>query len=126
MRHGSLSGLSIGFKIPMGGAEETESGGRVISKIDLREISVVVMPAEDSARSDMTTVKSLMDGFESLKQAEHYLRESGWSRNQATYFVSHIKALILSESETERKNAVLEGQLKSLVNQYDLSNLLKR
>lgn len=125
MKHGSLNGLSIGFRIPTGGAEETESGGRVISKIDLREISVVVMPAEDSARIDMTTVKSLMEGFESLKDCEHYLRDSGWSRKQATMFVSYVKALILSDSEAERTKAVQEKQITDLFTRYDLTKLLR-
>jgi len=125
MKQGSLNGLSIGFKIPLGGADETESGGRLINKIDLREISVVVMPAEDSARIDMTTVKSLMSGFESLKDCERYLRDSGWSRKQATMFVSYVKALILSDSEAEHTKAVQEQQVADLLTRYDLNTLLR-
>ena len=81
------------YRVPHSGGRRGRNRKRRpgdFNKIDLREISVVVMPAEDTARIDMTTVKSMMAGFESLKDCEHYLRESGWSRNQATMFVGHM------------------------------------
>lgn len=100
MKHGAISGLSIGFRIPEGGAEEKEGGGRIISKIDLKETSVVSMPAEDSAR--IISVKQEISEITSLKDAEYFLRDSGmFSRSEATAFISHIKTVIQSDSEAE-------------------------
>lgn len=49
LKNGDVDGLSIGFSIPPGGASERGDGVRVLKKIDLREVSVVVMPADRNA-----------------------------------------------------------------------------
>ena len=43
-RHGAIDGMSIGFMIPDGGAEDLEDGGRRINKINLMEVSLVGFP----------------------------------------------------------------------------------
>lgn len=107
LKHGAIDGLSIGFRIPKGGAEEKDDGGRIIKAIDLVEISVVSMPADDAARISM--VKSEIETIESMKEAELYLRDSGeFSRSTATCFVSQLKSLIQSDSEAELKQQIAE------------------
>lgn len=49
LKNGDVDGMSIGFSIPAGGASERGDGVRVLKKIDLREVSVVVMPADRNA-----------------------------------------------------------------------------
>lgn len=104
LRHGAISALSIGFRLPEGGYEERDDGGRNIKTVSLVEISPVSMPAEKTALID--TVK--MD-FTSLKDAELFLRESGVSRQMAVAFVSHVKEVAQSESD-----AILNDEIMKL------------
>jgi hypothetical protein len=106
MKHGAISGLSIGFRIPIGGAEEIEGGGRRISKVNLEEISIVGFPADADAR--IAIVKSEIDSIESLRDCETFLRDAGFSRSMAKAFISQIRPLYLREveAELERKEAM--------------------
>ncbi len=112
MKHGALDALSIGFRIPKGGAEEKADGGRIIKDVDLVEISVVSMPADDSAR--IHSIKALIDTIETLKDAEYFLREAGISRSAARDFVSRISKLIrreggsVKEEITKQEEAIIE------------------
>lgn len=97
-----MDGLSIGFRIPAGGAEESKSGGRIINAIDLVEISVVTSPADDSAR--ITAVKSEIETINTIRDAELFLRDSGqFSRSTAIAFASRFKSIIQSDSDGESK-----------------------
>ena len=117
MKHGAIDGLSIGFRIPTGGAEEIEGGGRRISKVELVEISVVSMPAEDAAR--IGTVKSIADEIstiESIRDVELFLRDAGgFPRSMAKAFISQCRPLYQREvdDEMERKE-VMERSLEWL------------
>jgi len=91
MKRGAMDGLSIGFTIPAGGAKETEEGIRELSDIDLKEISVVNFPADDSAR--ISAVKFEIEQIESFRDAEAILRDAGYSKSAAKAFVSRVKAL---------------------------------
>lgn len=97
LKHGALDGLSIGFRIPSGGAEDKKGGGRIIKQADLVEISLVTMPADDSAR--IQSVKQVIDAIESLKDAEAFLREAGVARSAARDFVSRLSKVIRREGE---------------------------
>jgi HK97 family phage prohead protease len=106
MKHGAISGLSIGFRIPIGGAEEIEGGGRRISKVNLEEISIVGFPADADAR--IAIVKSEIDSIESLRDCEIFLRDAGFSRSMAKAFISQCRPLYQREvdAENERKEAM--------------------
>lgn len=54
MKDGALA-LSIGYRIPQGGAE-LQDGARLLKEIDLIEVSLVALPANSAAR--ITSVKS--------------------------------------------------------------------
>jgi HK97 family phage prohead protease len=103
MRHGAISGLSIGFR-PIE-AEDIEGGGRRISKIQLEEISVVGFPADSDAR--IATVKSEISKIESLRDCEVLLRDAGFSRSMAKRFISQMRPLYQREADEElqRKEA---------------------
>ncbi len=117
MKHGAIDGLSIGFRIPKGGAEEKADGGRIIKDVDLVEISVVTLPADDAAR--IHNVKELIDSIETLKDAEYFLREAGVSRSAARDFVSRLAKVIrreggdLREQITKHETAIIE-RIRSL------------
>lgn len=103
LRHGAISGLSIGYYAK---EEEFEGPIRVLKAIELIEISVVEEPADLNAQID--TVKSAFSGCESLADVESKLRsELGLSRSNATAIVASVKAAI-SQSESDSKNEQLE------------------
>jgi HK97 family phage prohead protease len=92
LKHGAVTGLSQGFYIPDGGADELTSGGRIIKEVDLVEISVVSLPAEQGAL--ITDVKSAIEALDTLAGAEMLLREfAGLSRTESTMLVSRLKAI---------------------------------
>ena len=102
MRHGAISGLSIGFRIGADGAEEIEGGGRRISKINLEEISVVGFPADSDAR--ISIVKSEIEQIKSIRDCETLLRDAGFSRGMAKALIGQLRPLYLREAEEERQH----------------------
>lgn len=100
MKHGAVTGLSIGYRIPDGGSEKSEHGGRLLKQIDLVEISVVESPADVHAQ--ISSVKSAIDEAESLKEIETLLRDAGgFSRADACALVARIKSMQQRESVAE-------------------------
>ena len=73
---GDVRGLSIGFSVPNGGSER-HRGTRIIKKIELFEVSLVSVPAQNLAQ--IREVRSLG----SRADLRDVLRESGLSRSQA-------------------------------------------
>lgn len=105
LKHGAISGLSIGYR-PVKYVEN-DTGGLNLMEIDLVEISVVESPADLAAQID--TIKSDIEGFTRLKDMESYLREvGGFSRDAATMLVSRMKSLIHGEREAEEKRQQAE------------------
>lgn len=84
LRHGAISGLSIGYIV-----KDSQQNGvvRELKEIDLIEISVVEEPADNSAR--IQSVKSA----ESLKDVELILRQKGFSQKEATAIVATVKKI---------------------------------
>ena len=77
---GDLSGLSIGFNIPAGGSL-ARNGVRLLTAIDLHEISLVTLPADDAAR--VTAVKAAIERPATVREFEGALRSLGFSRREA-------------------------------------------
>lgn len=82
LSHGTIDGLSIGGYLKRGDYEETEEGRRITKWTSLMEVSPVVFPADASARIDLSSVKSgellaLIDGIESIRDFENFLRDAG-------------------------------------------------
>jgi HK97 family phage prohead protease len=102
MKHGAINGLSIGFRVPVGGAEEIEGGGRRISKVNLVEISVVTFPADASA--NISVVKSEIEEIKSVRDCELFLRDAGFSRGMAKALIGQLRPLYLREAEEERQH----------------------
>ena len=90
LKMGAISGLSIGF-VTRDDSYDRVTGIRTLKKVDLWEVSLVTFPANESAR--VSGVKSI-ETIESLADAEAFLRDAGgFSRREATAFVSRIKSL---------------------------------
>ncbi len=82
LKENVVTGLSIGYRTKQAHTDR-ETGTRVLTQIDLIEISMVTFPANDMAR--VALVKSaLSEGrVPSLREFEAFLREAGFSRKQA-------------------------------------------
>lgn len=103
MQHGAMDGLSIGFYIPKGGSERKDDGSRVISQINLIEISVVSRPADDHAR--ISQIKSQIEEIQNIRDAERFLRDSGLSKSAAMNFASRFKEIVRSDSVQQEEIA---------------------
>lgn len=135
LKHGAVSGLSIGFRIPKGGAlmvnEEDRKEGepsRILKQIDLIEISVVSMPADDEARVDPASVKAAIDSLETIRECEDFLRDAGgFSRSQAAALVSQLKSICRRDSGDSEEVESLKAQIEafSAGSFNSLSQLLK-
>jgi len=117
LRHGTLEGLSIGFVIPEGGAEQ-KGDVRVIKEIDLHEVSFVGSPAEPKAV--ITAWKSELASLNSLRDCEAFLRESGmYSRAMATAFISQLKSVlsdsVLADEEEKRESERRIKEMKARI-----------
>jgi HK97 family phage prohead protease len=96
--HGAVDGLSIGFYVR---ASEQTEGARLITDIELVEISVVEEPADLGARIE--GIKSAINDAGSLKEIENLLRsETDFSRSNVTAIVSRIKRLARRDDDQDR------------------------
>lgn len=86
LKLGALTGLSIGF-IAKQWAYDRETDVRTLTEIDLWEVSMVTFPANEKAR--ITGVKSNSD-MATPKDAERILRDAGFSKSEATAYVSRV------------------------------------
>ena len=86
LKLGAINGLSIGFQSKQW-AYDRETEIRTLTEIDLWEVSLVTFPANGKAR--VTGFKADL-GFETIKDAERNLREAGFSKADATAFVSRV------------------------------------
>jgi hypothetical protein len=113
LKHGAISGLSIGYR-PVK-AMDNEHGGDDLYEIDLIEISVVESPADINAQ--VASVKSIIDAAESLKEIESLLRDvGGFSRADATTLVSRVKALTRGDRVVEAKKDEDVSKILAMIN----------
>ena len=108
LKAGGMSGLSIGYML-----EEYEYDKNLeafkLTKIDLKEISLVTFPANEDARVE-NVKNSLAEGQDlKPKTVERLLRDVGLSRQQAKAFMAKgYSALNPREAEKSAENATLE------------------
>lgn len=103
LKMGAISGLSIGFMTKQSEYDE-KTEIRTLTEVDIWEVSLVTFPANTKAR--VTNVKSV-DDLQTLKDAERILRDSGFSKQDATSFVSRVKTL------SSRSDSDEMGELKT-------------
>lgn len=111
MRHDTINGLSIGYRIPPGGSER-DGAIRKLKRIDLVEISVVTDPADPGARVDPGSIKSAIEEIKSIEEFEDFLRDAGgFSRSAAKALVSQVKGFFLRDVERKREAEALASIL---------------
>ena len=106
LKMGALNGLSIGFMTKQAQYDE-KTEIRTLTEVEIWETSIVTFPANTKAR--VTHVKSA-DDLATPKDAERILRDSGFSKADATTFVSCVMRMgeqrsDSADSTTETKAA---------------------
>ncbi len=101
MKDGALS-LSIGFRVPNGGAEYQSNGTTLLKQIDLFEVSLVALPANSAAK--ITSVKSIRP--ENIRDLETGLRELGFSNREAKCIASKGWAALAGDQHDEELKQV--------------------
>ena len=86
VKAGTVSGLSIGY-IPDDCKYDGDKDVFILKKIDLLEISLVTIPANDDARVDM--IKTIGHHLPGPKYFEHLLTQHGLSKDQAIQFIKN-------------------------------------
>lgn len=113
LKMGALNGLSIGFMSKQW-QYDRDTDIRTLTEVELWEVSLVTFPAQSRAR--VTNVKSA-DAMSVPKDAEHILRDAGFSKADATAFVSRVMRMGEARSESAADTAVIRAAtalLKSL------------
>jgi uncharacterized protein len=118
MMAGTVKGMSIGYRIPQGGAEFDRDGKvRRIKAAELVEVSVVTFPM--NRRAQVARVKSLNDmTTEDFREIEATLREKGLSRADAVKAVSGLKQWLqrdVEEPDTTPRDEVGAASLAELI-----------
>ena len=102
LKMGALNGLSIGF-MSKEWSYDRETEVRTLTAIDLWEVSLVTFPANEKAR--VTNVKSAGE-MATPKDAEKALRDVGFSKSDATAFVSRVMRMGEVRSDSANSTAV--------------------
>ena len=102
LKMGALNGLSIGF-MSKEWAYDRDTEVRTLTAIDLWEVSLVTFPANEKAR--VPNVKSA-DEMATPKDAEKALRDAGFSKSDATAFVSRVMRMGEVRSDSANSTAV--------------------
>lgn len=104
MKVKAIDGMSIGY-ITIQATHDPQTMIRELLELELVEGSIVAFPSNPN--SLISSVKSkLQDGeMPSLPEFEKFLRESGFSKTQATVIASKGLRHLLSESEGENEKA---------------------
>lgn len=101
LKLGALTGLSIGFIAKQWGYDR-DTDVRTLTEIELWEVSMVTFPANEKAR--VTNVKSSND-LATPKDAERILRDAGFSKSEATAYVSRVMRMGEERSDSADSTA---------------------
>jgi HK97 family phage prohead protease len=104
LKMGALNGLSIGFMTKQAQYDE-KTEVRTLTEVEIWETSIVTFPANTKAR--ITHVKSV-DDLQTPKDAEQILRDSGFSKADATTFVSRV--LRMGEQRSDSADSTTEAK----------------
>lgn len=107
VKMGALNGLSIGF-VSVKWAYDEKTDVRTLTEIDLWEVSPVTFPANGQAR--ITGVKAAAAaGIQTIRQAEHALRDAGMSADEAKALIASVKRIALDERDAHGAAAAMKA-----------------
>lgn len=102
MKEDVLDGMSFGFDVLPGGADYTEGGIRQLKRLKLWEISPVTFGMNPKA--GISAVKSAAQ-LTTIREFEDFLRDSGFSKAQATAIASKGWAGLQGRRESDDADA---------------------
>lgn len=114
MRAGVVTGLSIGYRVNESFRDAT-TGVRVLTEIELLEISMVTFPANAQAR--VACVKSALASgrLPTSREFEAFLRDAGLSRKQAKGFLAQgYRSLLRRDAGAGDEHETEAGALAAL------------
>ncbi|ONG05053.1 peptidase U35 [Klebsiella pneumoniae] len=122
----AITGLSIGYYVRESNYDE-KTRIRTLTKLDLVEISIVTVPANDDARIDVIKSKLSHGDLPSLSEFEKFLREAGFSKSQSAAVASRGLSYLLDRSESggedgETKAAI--AAMRQQLSQFSLPKIL--
>ncbi len=83
MKAGAIDGLSIGYRVELA-SRDAGNGARLLEKIDLREVSVVTFPMNETS-----LISSVKGELPTEREFERWLmQDAGFSRSQARQIIS--------------------------------------
>jgi HK97 family phage prohead protease len=99
MLQGALDSMSIGFGVPERekNLEYQADGTRLIKECSVKETSIVTFPSNEEAV--ILSIKTALKFKDNIRDFEAFLRESGFSRQQAVMIASKGFKAIQSDSE---------------------------
>ena len=121
MREGALTGLSIGFKTQEAHRDQ-KTGERILTKVNLLEISLVTFPALETARIKRIKKSLLSGALPDERSLEAFLRDAGFSRKQAKGFIAAgYKSLTARDALKETQKDEVLYALRNLTEQIKRS-----
>ncbi|AFJ47150.1 HK97 family phage prohead protease [Shimwellia blattae] len=116
MKTRAITGLSIGYYVRESNYDE-KTRIRTLTKLDLVEISIVTLPANDEARIDV--IKSVLahGNLPSLPEFEKFLREAGFSKTQSVAIASGGLSNLLYRSESGGDDGETKTAIADMVRQ---------
>lgn len=113
MKHGTVTGMSVGFSVGKGDYTENIHGGLDFHNIkNLSEISLCTFPCNNSAQ--VSSLKSIGE-IGTIRDAERTLRDAGFSKSEAVALISRIKSVGRGEHVDDEAEA---QALKSLFDKF--------
>ena len=106
IKRGVVGSVSVGFVSNK--FEQLESGGRLFKEIELREVSVVLSPANPKAK--ITSAKR-EDGSVDLKLVAKLLRNAGLSHSEAKSLIAEGQTSLRNVVDEEAKKQEMAAQL---------------
>lgn len=123
MQEKVVNGLSIGYRVRQS-HKDHKSGVRVLTDVDLLEVSMVMFPANDSAR--IMRVKSALATGEvpTEREFEAFLRDAGLSRKQAKALLADGYKSVCAE-QVQWRDATGDRQGETLNADTDMAAALR-
>lgn len=109
----AVSGLSIGFYTRESSYDEKEHV-RTLTKLDLVEISIVTVPALDSARISDVKQKLANGELPTIRELETSLRDLGFSKSQAAGIVAKGYRSFLRDADNDDENELAAALLQRM------------
>jgi uncharacterized protein len=109
----AVTGMSIGYGTKKYEIDE-KKGTRKLLDVDLFEVSLVTFPANDKAQ--ITRVKARRP--ETIREFEDFLREAGFSREDATTVALRGYKALPTQGEPDQEVQITSQKLCELLNQF--------